>query len=99
MYDDDVFVVGISKVILERKLAVLEKALAASHNNEQILAEYLTVAGELLPLQELFQKWSDAIERNPNSWRLWKQVSITLPCTVHTHTHTRTYIHIIINIT
>eukprot|EP01083_Nonionella_stella_P095599 268400_1 len=59
--------------VLEKKIAILERALEFNSNSEILLLKYLNLCGQLWNPNRVLEVWSLIIARHPDSPKLWKE--------------------------
>lgn len=61
-----------TRTIIEKKIAVLEKALQKNPNSVELIVGHLNLCNEILDTEELVQKWKKVSFVHPNNTLLWK---------------------------
>ena len=65
--------IGKHKAVTEKKMNILEKALAKNPNTTSLIAEYMKCCREILDPVEVQKKWDDFMFKNPNNGVLWQE--------------------------
>ena len=65
--------IGQHKAVMEKKISILEKALAKNPNTTSLIVEYMKCCREILDPVELQKKWDDFMLKNPNNGVLWQE--------------------------
>lgn len=63
---------------MEKKLAILEKALEANSDSQPLLHAYLNIAQRHLAPDQVLIKWAQAIKAHPTDAKLWKVISLII---------------------
>ncbi|PFX27186.1 Protein NRDE2-like [Stylophora pistillata] len=61
-----------TRTVIEKKIAVLEKALQKNPNTVELIVGHLNLCNEILDTEELVQKWKKISFIHPNNTLLWK---------------------------
>ena len=59
------------RIVNEKKLIILEKALSKNPGNEYLLQNYLKIGALVWDESHLVDKWNQVLENYPNSLQLW----------------------------
>ncbi|XP_018323794.1 protein NRDE2 homolog [Agrilus planipennis] len=71
-----------SRVLAERKLIILDKALIQNPNCEALLRERLNIAASVFPADELYLQMEKLIEKEPQNIILWQGYIESLQCSM-----------------
>lgn len=61
-----------TKTIIEKKIAVFEKALQKNPNSVELIVGHLDICSEIMDAEELVQKWKRVSFVHPNNTLLWR---------------------------
>ena len=61
-----------TRTIIEKKIAVFEKALQKNPNSVQLIVGHLDLCNEIMDAEELVQKWRQVSFVHPNNTLLWR---------------------------
>ena len=61
-----------TRTIIEKKIAVFEKALQKNPNSVELIVGHLDLCNEILDTEELVQKWKKVSFVHPNNTLLWR---------------------------
>lgn len=61
-----------TKTVIEKKIAVFEKALQKNPNSVELIVGHLDICSEIMDAEELVQKWKRVSFVHPNNTLLWR---------------------------
>ena len=61
-----------TRTVIEKKIAVLEKALQKNPNSVELIVGHLDLCNEIMDAEELVQKWKRVSFVHPNNTLLWR---------------------------
>ncbi|KAK6091211.1 hypothetical protein MT418_008238 [Batrachochytrium dendrobatidis] len=62
---------AMQRVITEKKMSIIDKALKSLPRDERILSAYMDCIMQLHDVENVLSKWDDIIQENPDSFMLW----------------------------
>lgn len=68
---DDEKVGKVMRAILERKVAIFERALESNPTSVELLTGYMELVRELWETEKIVRKWKDIVFHQPNKTQLW----------------------------
>ena len=71
-FDSEKYPVGKHRAITEKKITILEKALAINKDSLPLILEYMEFCREILDPTEVQKKWHQFTFHNPNRGLLWQ---------------------------
>ena len=65
-----------TRTVIEKKIAVFEKALQQNPNSLELIVAHLNLCGEIMDAEELLEKWKKVSFVHPNNTLLWRHYLI-----------------------